>query len=95
MLASSSIDGLVMVWDMSTGMPVQAIPLGDEVQNVVFLDSDRLLVTPQTGSHALVLTLNVDELIEIARNRVTRDFTTEECQVYLHLNACPTEEDEG
>jgi serine/threonine protein kinase/WD40 repeat protein len=89
MVASSSIDGVVMVWDIDNGMPLQAIPLGDELQNVAFLDSDHLLVTPQSGPSALVMTLNVAELIGVAQNRVTRDFTTEECQVYLHLDACP------
>ncbi len=88
-VASSSLDGLVLVSDVETGASVQAIPIGEEVQNVAFVDSDRILVTPQAGSTAQVLTLDVAELTDIAYDRVTREFTNEECQVYLHLDACP------
>jgi hypothetical protein len=39
--------------------------------------------------HAHVL--DVDELIALAESRVSRSLTEEECQTYLHLEACPEE----
>jgi WD40 repeat protein len=39
----------------------------------------------------LTYTLDVDELIDIARSRLTRNLTDEECATFLHLPAgCPT-----
>ncbi|HUG08003.1 MAG TPA: BTAD domain-containing putative transcriptional regulator [Acidimicrobiia bacterium] len=91
MIASSDVSGLVRIWDLETGSPLQAMSLDEQsVQNVEFLNSSHLLVTPQTGPNALILTIDVDELVDIARSRVTRGFTTEECQTYLHLDACPS-----
>ncbi|HUG32676.1 MAG TPA: BTAD domain-containing putative transcriptional regulator [Acidimicrobiia bacterium] len=90
-LASSDVSGLVRIWDLATGSLLQALSLDEQsVQNVEFLDSDHLLVTPQTGPNALILTIDVDELVDIARRRVTRGFTTEECQAYLRVDVCPS-----
>jgi WD40 repeat protein len=33
--------------------------------------------------------VNTDELVALARSRVTRSLTTEECQRYLHVDECP------
>jgi hypothetical protein len=38
-----------------------------------------------------VWALDLDELIALAQSRVTRTLTDEECQQYLHLDACPAE----
>jgi WD40 repeat protein len=35
-----------------------------------------------------VWTLDLDELVEIAQRRVTRDLTDAECRQYLHLDTC-------
>ena len=37
--------------------------------------------------------LKIEDLMALARSRVTRSLTTEECQKYLHVEACPTEPD--
>jgi hypothetical protein len=37
----------------------------------------------------VVYALDVDRLIEIARERLTRSFTTAECVRYLHRDSCP------
>jgi hypothetical protein len=37
----------------------------------------------------LVYTLDVERLIEIAQNRLTRSFTAAECDRYLHRDECP------
>ena len=37
------------------------------------------------------LHIALDDVIEIARARVTRGFTKEECRTYLHVSTCPAE----
>jgi hypothetical protein len=34
--------------------------------------------------------MDIDELLEIARDELTRTFTGEECRQYLHLETCPS-----
>jgi WD40 repeat protein len=91
LIASSDSTGLVRIWDLSTGEALQGIPLQEQVQNVEFIDERHLFVTDSNGPDAYVMTVDVDELLEIARSRVTRDLTDEECRTYLHVDACPSD----
>ena len=91
LIASRDSTGLVRIWDLSTGEALQGIPLHGQAQNAEFLDDRHLLVTGENGPDAYVMTVDVDELLEIARGRVTRELTDEECQTYLHVDACPSD----
>ena len=35
--------------------------------------------------------LRLEDIVALAKSRVTRSLTTEECQKYLHMDACPVE----
>ena len=37
-----------------------------------------------------VWALDIDDLIEIARQNITRSLTDEECRAYLHVESCPS-----
>jgi WD40 repeat protein len=90
-IATADFSGAVRVWDLQSGKPLQAIPFGDiPIENVEFLDDRHFLVVPANGGDVLTMTLDVDELLRIARSRLTRRFTQEECRTYLHLDACPS-----
>ena len=91
LIAPRDSTGLVRIWDLSTGEALQGIPLQGQAQNAEFLDDRHLLVTGENGPDAYVMTVDVDELLDIARSRVTRDLTDEECRTYLHVDACPTD----
>jgi WD40 repeat protein len=88
-LATADRSGLVRVWDVRSGKALQDIFLGEPIENVEYLDDRHLLVAPATGGDVLTLTLDVDELLRIARSRLTRGFTPDECRTYLHLDRCP------
>ncbi len=51
-------------------------------------DGMSLLVATGSGS-ALVLSLEVEELVDVAYSRLTRWWTPAECQRYLHTDVCP------
>jgi hypothetical protein len=36
-----------------------------------------------------VYLLSIEELVALARSRLTRGLTDEECQQYLHVDTCP------
>jgi hypothetical protein len=68
----------------------QEINTGTEpIRGISFVDDTHLLVMPKPGP-GLILTIDTDELIKIARDRLTRDFTSEECGAY-GIDPCPVE----
>jgi hypothetical protein len=34
--------------------------------------------------------LHLDDLLDIARDKLTRDLTADECRRYLHVDRCPS-----
>lgn len=87
MLAVGSYDGVVKVWRTDNGALAHEIPVGPEVQGVSFLSDHHLLVLPQ-GGNLRVFTIDPDELIQIARDSVTRGFTEVECEKYGFDDSC-------
>ncbi len=51
-------------------------------------DGARLAYTAVDGT-VRVLALDIDDLIELARSRLTRSWTQNECETYLHRDTCP------
>lgn len=89
-LATSAFDGKVKLWDMETGdelltLTDRALPLG----GVDFSPDGRYVVTAGSDGTISTYIVSVEELMDVARSRLTRDFTQEECQLYLHLPMCP------
>jgi hypothetical protein len=60
-----------------------------QVRGAHFRANGTHLIT--TGMDGVIreYTLNIEELVELAKARLTRSLTTEECQQYLHVAACP------
>jgi WD40 repeat protein len=86
LLASGSTDNTVKVWDVASGEEQATLPNAWKVRwspdgtRIAAAGFDRILRT---------LVVSTDELMTVARSRVTRSFTTEECQKYLHVDECP------
>jgi WD40 repeat protein len=85
--------GVLDIWDLQTGVRLLTLPAGGDVQFTS--DGDRVLGvahelngTSQTFKVQL-FTLDLPELLALARTRVTRALTPTECQQYLHLPECP------
>jgi WD40 repeat protein/DNA-binding SARP family transcriptional activator len=52
-------------------------------------DGTRLAYSAADGT-VRVLALDIDDLIQLARSRLTRSWTPEECRTYLHVESCPS-----
>ena len=96
LLASAGVDGVVRVWDVATRSLVHQIPVspvGDGVGGVGFVgDSGDLLVTALETGELRNVTTDTEEVLGIARERVTRGFTETECNTY-RIDPCPTLEE--
>ena len=93
LVATSGFEGTLAVWDTASGERRLAITHEGRVGGAVFSpDGRRLAVgidSPNADGDALrVYTLDVAELVTIARAKVTRGLSLEECQLHLVV-ACP------
>ena len=91
-LATASFDRLAKVWDVQTGQEVATL-FGNngDVFDAIFSPDGTRIATSSTDGTVRVYTMNVDELIALAKSRLTRSLITDECQKYLHMDNCPSE----
>lgn len=85
-LATASLDGTVKVWDTATGRELMRL-LGSigNVHSVAFtpLDGGAHLVIGGGDGLSMYL-LRLEDLVALARSRLTRSLTPDECRRYLH-----------
>lgn len=88
-IATASVDGTAKVWDAVTGMNLLTLPVDSQGAGGISFrpDGKRLAVGAFSGIYVFVLP--VEDLMELAKSRLTRSLTIEECQQYLHLPGCP------
>ena len=92
-IATAGLDGVAKVWDASSGKELHVLQANSaQVRGAHFNANGTHLFT--TGMDGVIreYTLNIEELVELAKARLTRSLTTEECQQYLHVEACPAEQ---
>ena len=85
-IVTSSADTTVKVWNANTGQ--ELLTLTDHTSWVTRLDislDGTPLVTCSRDGKVRVHLLKIEELITLAKSRVSRSFTKEECHIYLHL----------
>jgi WD40 repeat protein/transcriptional regulator with XRE-family HTH domain len=89
-LASSSFDRLAKVWDVATGQELASL-YGNtgNVFGVSFSPDGNRLTTAGADGTIRIYTLRLDDLVGLARSRVTRVLTDDECRTFLHMDACP------
>jgi WD40 repeat protein len=90
LIATMGLDSQLKVWDTATGALVA--DLGAFVWGHAFHPDGEHLIAGDTEGTIQILTLNIDELIDIAKSRITRSFTANECATY-RIDPCPILED--
>jgi len=94
-IATAGADGTAKVWaveasvDHLSGRELFTLSgHTGKVWSVAFSPDGKRLVTGSADSTVRVYALDIEELMRIACQRVTRDLTDEECQAYLY-EPCP------
>ena len=90
-LATGAADGSVRLWEADTGRElITLVEQGEVVTDLAISpDGDRLAVTTEDGT-LRVFALRIRDLMRLARARLSRGFTDQECDQFLHLTTCPT-----
>ena len=89
-LATASLDHTAKVWDAQSGKELLTLRgHSDSVNSVAFSPDGKRLATAGVDGSVQVYALDLRELLKLARSRVTRSFTAEECQKYFQSGTCP------
>ncbi len=88
-LVTSSRDGTARLWDATTGQSLLILDadLGGLTGAAFDPTGTRLATSGDSGVR--LYALSIDDLMALARQRVTRALTPMECQTYLHVAECP------
>jgi len=88
-IAAGSQDGTVRLFDAATGGELLVLRGRDTVGYVAFSSDGSMLISSGEWDVVRVWALDLDDLLEIARDEVTRSLTDAECRQYLHVDTCP------
>jgi WD40 repeat protein/serine/threonine protein kinase len=89
-IATSSTDGTLGLWDATTLEQLMTLAT-DANGKLAFSPDGTRMVYGAKGGVIRVLALPVDDLIKLANSRLGRSLTEEECERYLHVDACPSQ----
>ena len=88
-LATSGFDGTIRLWDVNSGRELLILAENSGGPDMDYSPEGRFLVLASGDGAARVFVLSIDDLIDLAKSRLTRTLTEEECQKYLHQDICP------
>ena len=90
LIATASVDRSAKLWDANTGELVATLLTSpDKITSVAFSrDGNILALGSETGAIRFYNT-HFDSILALARLRVTRSLTEQECRIYLYEEKCP------
>jgi WD40 repeat protein/basic membrane lipoprotein Med (substrate-binding protein (PBP1-ABC) superfamily) len=84
-LATASQDGTVKLWDNSSGRELLSLPgNATAVMGIAFSSDGARLSTASDDGLARYYLLGMQDLLVLAQERTTRQFSVDECLQYLH-----------
>jgi WD40 repeat protein len=91
LIATGDNNRVLHLWNALTGEELLTLPISFPVFQVSFTPDSTGLVVPNVNGVTQVYLPQIEDLLALAKSRVTRALTNEECAKYLHVTQCPTE----
>lgn len=89
-LATVSADKTIKLWDVASHKETLSLSGQDAAFNrVAFSPDGKFLAAGSADGTAHIYALGVEDLMALARRRITRSLTKEECEKYLEQELCP------
>lgn len=86
-IATGSNDKTLRFWDATTGKELLTLPIEVPVFQIMFSPDQTRIIVAGLGT-TQVLFVQTEDLFALAKSRVSRDLTIEECQRFLHVPDC-------
>jgi WD40 repeat protein len=87
-IVTASWDRTVRIWDVASHTMTAMFTHPTGVEAVAFRADGKYLVTGANDGMVRMYPLDDNELLSLARSRVTRSITEEECRQFLHPSEC-------
>lgn len=88
-IATAGADGLIRIWEAESGRELLTLIGGGSAVNRILFSPDGKRIYANNASGLIrAYTLDLEKLVALARGRVTRSLTDEECQVFLGQANC-------
>ena len=89
-IVTASGDQTTRVWDAESGKELLILRgHSAEIYGVAFSPDGKRIATVSEDETIQVYAVDLRDLLSLARSRVTRNFTAEECQRYFQSRTCP------
>jgi WD40 repeat protein/DNA-binding SARP family transcriptional activator len=89
-IATGSYDATTKLWDAATGKELLTLyGHTNGVVGVAFTPDDTGLITSSEDGTVRYYVLRIEDLVALAKTRVTRSLTSAECQKFLRVEQCP------
>jgi WD40 repeat protein len=79
----------IHLWDVTTGAQVKTITSNLNFAAALAEDGRYLYASAAISGVIQLFTLDVEDTIAVAKERLTRELTDVECKEYLHVDVCP------
>lgn len=88
-MASANTDAKASVWNAATGEELLTLYGNPAGEQSVAISPDGTRLALASNEDVRIYLLRIDDLVALAKTRVTRSLTQEECSKYLHVEQCP------
>jgi WD40 repeat protein len=88
-LASAGLDATIRIWDVASGDNLQTFSTENANWDVAFSPDGAYLYASDRNGGLHVYAVELETLVSLAHERLTRWFTPEECLQYLYQETCP------